>query len=404
MKTRDVIRELAISNLKRKRSRTIGLTAIIAVLAFVLFGGIIIGQSLQNGLSNLQQRFGADLIIVPEENSKDMEDILLKAEPSYFYMDNSIYEEISALGSFDRISAVSGQFYLVSLSDSPCCDFPVEMIGFDEETDFVIGPWLKKKYNGTLEYGEIIIGGGVSGDVGDTLTFFDQKYIIAAKLDATGTSLDNSVYMNLDTIADMYTAAQEKGYSYVEYPEGMVSSILLKIDNNEDIEIVAKDITQHIEGVKVINTQSILTTIADSLGDFKVFYIITVAMLIILAFVTISSIFAVVINERKKEFAILRTIGLTKLKLQKVFVVETLIISAAGAVAGIVIAGNIIFPFNVAIADNLSLPFFSPGIIYVILLALVIAVLCSLLGPLAGLLLIHGQVKNDVYLNIRDGE
>jgi putative ABC transport system permease protein len=404
MKTRDVIRELAISNLKRKRSRTIGLTAIIAVLAFVLFGGIIIGQSLQNGLSNLQQRFGADLIIVPEENSKDMEDILLKAEQSYFYMNSSIYDEIESLASFDRISAISSQFYLVSLSDSPCCAFPVEMIGFDEATDFVIGPWLEKNYHGTLNYGDIIIGGEVSGNIGETITFFGKEYKIAARLDATGTSLDNSVYMNMDTIVDMYTAAQEKGYSYVEYPEDMISSILIKVDRAEDIEIVARDISQHIEGVKVINTQSILTTIADSLGDFKVFYIITVAMLIILAFVTISSIFAVVINERKKEFAILRTIGLTKLKLQKVFVVETLIISVAGAVAGIVIAGNIIFPFNVAITDNLSLPFFSPGIIYVILLALVIAVLCSLLGPLAGLLLIHGQVKNDVYLNIRDGE
>ena len=81
---------IAFSNLKGSLTRTVGLLFLMTMLSFVYFGGSLMSKSLKNGLGNMKERLGADVMIVPLENDSDMEAILLKGEPSCFYFKKSL--------------------------------------------------------------------------------------------------------------------------------------------------------------------------------------------------------------------------------------------------------------------------------------------------------------------------
>ena len=87
---------LIYSQISRKKGRFIGLALIVAVLSLVMFSGFIIIFSLNSGLESLSDRMGADLMVVPLGYESGAEGILIKGEPSYFYFDKSVLEEIVA--------------------------------------------------------------------------------------------------------------------------------------------------------------------------------------------------------------------------------------------------------------------------------------------------------------------
>ena len=135
------IKRLALENIRRKPFRTAALITLTSLFAAVLFGSLIITSSLKGGIKGFKNRLGADLMIVPKGYEGQMENILLNGEPNYFYMDKSAEEIVRTV---QGVKEASGQFYLTSLSES-CCDFPIQIIGFEPDTDFLIQNWAKTK-------------------------------------------------------------------------------------------------------------------------------------------------------------------------------------------------------------------------------------------------------------------
>ena len=138
-------RVLAFENIKRKPYRTAALITVVALSAAVLFANFIITSSLKGGIKGLKNRLGADLMIVPQGYENQMENVLLSGEPNYFYMDKSIEAVVQGI---QGVGQVSSQFYLTSLSES-CCDFAIQIIGFDPQTDFIVQNWAEKNKTGT---------------------------------------------------------------------------------------------------------------------------------------------------------------------------------------------------------------------------------------------------------------
>ncbi len=136
--------DLAVKNLKRKPFRTAGLIILVGILSFVLFGGTILAVNLRNGLNSIKSRFGADLMIVLLGANSDMENILIKGEPNYFYFDKELANGIAQIQGVEKASS---QFFLTSTSQD-CFDIPVQFIGFDPNTDFTVRPWIKNVYEG----------------------------------------------------------------------------------------------------------------------------------------------------------------------------------------------------------------------------------------------------------------
>ncbi|HBC26091.1 MAG TPA: ABC transporter permease [Ruminococcaceae bacterium] len=396
------IRRLSVCNLKRRPFRTACHIAVVAVLAFVLFGGSILSVSLKNGTRSIQERFGADLIIVPQNYDKSMESILLKGEPNYFYFDQAIADQAARQ---EGVSRISTQFFLITLK-ADCCSVPIQLVGFHPETDFTIQPWISQKYGRDLEDGQLVVGSDVADSGRKSLTFFNRQYPIAARLEKTGTGLDASVFTNMNTIRSLFQGAKAAGMGFLSGtdPEKSISSVLVKIDSHYDADTVAHNIRSHISGVQVIKTRSMFTGISNTLGSLPVFlYAISIALWVLAAAV-LTVMFSVTANERKKEFAVLRILGATRKKLAGILLNESLFASMAGGIIGVAAAAAVVFPFNVYIGDRLGLPYLQPQISVVLGILALSLFLSFLVGPLASA---HSAIKisrAETYLTMREGE
>ena len=394
--------DLALKNLKRKPLRTAGLIIIVGLLSFVLFGGSILSVNLKNGLDSTKSRFGADLMIIPLDAEADAEGILIKGEPNYFYFDKSLVAEIKDI---QGIESSSPQFYMTSLNQD-CCDVPVQFIGFEPDTDFTVQPWIEEVYAGRVNDGALIVGSDINVENGVSLQFFDKEYPVAAKLEETGTGLDQAVFANMNTLKDLFSAAKEKGLSFTENvaPETSVSSVMVKIKAGYDADEVIHNIRVKTDGLQIVKTKSMLSGIAETLGAFTWFIYIFQAMLLLLALIVLSVVFSITVNERKKEFSVIRALGGTKRFVMAVIFKESLGISISGGIAGVLTAAIVLFPFNTYIADSIGLPYLNPNISVIILILALSLIISFASGPIAAIRFAVRINKAEAYLTMREEE
>jgi hypothetical protein len=131
---------LAAINLLAKPWRTAGLAALVGVFAFALLAGSVIDRQLAKGLGGLSERLGADLLIVPYGYERSAKAALLRGEPGSFYMSAKVFER---LRNFPGVAAATPQLFLASLATA-CCSERVQIIAYDQESDFLVKPWLEE--------------------------------------------------------------------------------------------------------------------------------------------------------------------------------------------------------------------------------------------------------------------
>ncbi len=370
---------LPLKNIKGKPVRTAALIMLTALLSLTIFGGTLIVTSLKTGLYSLETRLGADVMVVPYEatTKEDLSNIVLQGNTGYFYMKNSSYEKIA---SREGIGKISAQFFLASTS-SGCCSMPVQIIGYDPQTDFTISPWIKKTYDKNLKDLDIVVGNDLNAFVGDKLSFYGVECRVAAKLDKTGTSYDTTVFTNQNTIKKLIQSSLDKKLNLFADidPDHVVSCVLIDADDEHSPEEIVNDINLHVKRVKAIQTKDMISGISDSLSGVSDIIGILIAAVWILGIVILLLAFTMSVNERKKEFAILRVIGASRKKLSLIVMQEALITGMAGGISGTVLGLLILLPFTSLTEQMLGLPYLLPDVGQIILFA-AMSVLLSLVA------------------------
>jgi putative ABC transport system permease protein len=239
----------------------------------------------------------------------------------------------------------------------------VQIIGYDPDTDFTIGPWLKDNYSGTVSDYEIIVGNQLNAFPGDTLRFFDVTCTVVAKLDETGSYLDTAVYANMNTIRAMIAGAKSNGMHTFDDvdPDTLVSSVLINVADGYSVEEVMNDINIHVKKAEAVRTQNMISNVSDGLANISSIITVLIAAIWVLALVILVLVFSMIGNERKKEFAILRGMGASRKELSFIITRETLYVSLLGSVIGALIAAVSITLFANLIRSSLELPFLMPS-------------------------------------------
>ena len=97
----------------------------------------------------------------------------------------------------EGIARMSPQVFLATLRVF-CCSYPLQLIGVDFDTDFIIKPWLDGELRRALTDGEAVVGCRVVGETGETLKFFGKELRIAGRLHQTGMGFDAAVFVAVD--------------------------------------------------------------------------------------------------------------------------------------------------------------------------------------------------------------
>ena len=378
-----------IRNIRKRPYRSFCLMLAAVIGSYALFVGMSLKASLNNGINRMQERMGADLMIVPETSEIEARNILLTGEPEFFYMDASV---ASVAADVEGVECSTSQFYFTSLS-SDCCSTRVQLIAFDPDTDFVIGPWISEKATSGVSDGSVIIGSEVTPLSNGKVKFYGNEYSVAGKLGETASGLDHSVFMSRATMHEILNDAKDKGYQ-----------LLIRVNEGADITAVEKEIFKKTSGIKFIETDKLINDVSLKLGSVEKIINITLTVLLVFSFLTMILFFSVIFHERKKEFAVLRILGTSSDRICLFSLTEGITVGAAGGIAGLIMGILTVFPFNHYIENSLDVPYLMPAAITVIFYGILGVLVTTLFGSLSSFLSTLSLAHAETYYTMRAGE
>jgi putative ABC transport system permease protein len=295
---------VAVKNLRRKSFRTAVLILSIGLLVSILVFGASFIVSVSSSLERASNRLGADLLVVPVGARDYAEEMLLETKVKVFYMEKDILGRVTAV---EGVEQATHQVYLQSILGL-CCDIPAaKIVAFDQDSDFIVKPWLTKVLNRRLEKGEAIIGAEAYENLGlldvQSSVLFNKKYNFVGVLDKTGTGLDNAIFISEENIDDIL----ELGSASLRPDQ--ISLIFTKLEPGYDPEEVGRRIEGSILEVDVIERSDMGKRIVSTLTDINRVFMITIILATLLSAFLAWSVFSAIANERLREIGIMRAIG-----------------------------------------------------------------------------------------------
>ena len=394
---------LPIKNLLGRPGRTAALVLLTALLALSVFGGSIVVGSLRSGLDSLEARIGADIIVMPAtaESKVSFQNLLLQGTAGAFYMDAAALDRVLEV---EGVEAAASQTSLASLK-ADCCAIKVQVIGIDPERDFTVQPWIEQSTARSLGDMDVAVGCKVTADVGETLRIYDQNTHVVAQLAETGTGLDTAVYCTMDTMRTLLRAAEEKGVSHkiTSDSEDVVSAIYVKVRNGYDIGLVNNRLNGHVRKATAVRTRSMLTGISDSLAGISRTVTLLIVAVWAMALIILTVAFAMIIRERRREFAVLRLLGMSRRGLCALMLKESALCSLLGGLLGVGIAAAAVFPFSTFIETTLGLPYLTPAVGRILALALATLGATLVIGTLASAWAALRLSRTDPGTTLREG-
>ncbi len=377
---------VAKKNIQRNPGRSFCLIVVVMLLSLFLFVGTVLISSLSGGAASVANRLGADIMIVPEGFDPHVDSILLSGKPSTFYLPSYAFEELEKIKNDVGIEAMSAQTFLATLNAS-CCSYPVQLVGIDFDSDFIVKPWLENSLEHELHDGEIIVGYHVAGYPGDTLQFFSKNLNVAGRLEQTGMGFDSMIFMNRATIAVLAKEAERIRERPLKNDGSLTSVIMLKLKPGVNSVEAASKINRLLnhKGIYALFSKKFVNSISASLITISKILSFSLIALWLLAIVIVSLIFSLSLSERKKEMGVLRALGASRGILIKLNLTEAFFVSFYGAVLGVTVGSVLITVFSPGAVEALNMPFLLPSKTKLILLAVISDFAAVVTGVIAAL-------------------
>ena len=241
--------------------------AAIVFMCFIAAGTVFI-LNLSYDIQNASDKLGADIMIVPAGYDPRIDSVLLSGKPSASYLPENSLEIIKNLAreKILGIEKISPQVFMATLRAS-CCAYPVQIMGIDYASDFIIKSWLDKNFERGLNDDEIILGFHSKGNVGDEIIFFDKPLKIVGKLERTGMGIDSSVFTNRNTIIELAKAADKIKTQKLAENNNLISVIMLKLKAGEDSQTTAKVLNRELnsQGMYALFSKKFVNNISSTL-------------------------------------------------------------------------------------------------------------------------------------------
>ena len=395
-------KEIAFKNIQNKSVRSASLIILTAILTLVLFLSSFLILSLRNGMHSLANRMGADIIVVPEGYDSKIRGAILRGEPNTFFLDKSVVEKIRKI---EGVKIATPQLFIATLS-AGCCSFPIQVIGFDSDTDFVVKPWLATQAKLPLEKGEVLVGHNIVGDMHEHVKFFNQEFIIRGRLAKTGMGFDNTVFVNFEEARRLVKEYEKVLKLEDKDHENMISCVMIKVDNSVDPVEIQNNIRNEFagQGVYPLLSQSMMNEVSTSTQDMIKYVYILIGLVWLLVFLVLTLVYSITIKERKREFATLRILGASKKHLRRIILSEIFTINISGAACGSVLGLIISILFGTWFSQSFKMPFLAPNVLTLAIIFVAVFAIGTIMGPLSSLISIKKMNAEELGLLLRQND
>ncbi len=375
---------IALSNISRRKQLVaiVSICIIISVFLFVLVWGTL--DATKAGLKLNQERHGADVVVYPLESKLDDSEILYSGVAQSVYMP----EDIISFIDNQYVEDITTQYFLQTLPLEGCCSVESELrlVGVDWESDFMVRPWVGDKSISSLNEGQVIVGCNVDAYGLDFMTILNNPMRIIATLEPTGSFLDESVICNMNQLRRIASV----NYHFEDNPDPYKSITCAMIRLREDAPI--DTYLDSINGISanVISVSDLQIKLQHEIGMFSTILTFLLAVILILCIIAISSQFYMMIHMRIKEVGYLRSIGMTRSQLFRMFIMEFGLIGLLSGFFGSLIGMALISPMINWVKSNLTMPVSSVDIKFMfihLLIGIVITLLLCLISTVIPLMI-----------------
>ncbi len=338
-----MIFKIAWRNIYRNKKRTlITVTSIFAALFLIILMRALQFGFYDNIIKTVVESY-AGYVEVHAEGYWDNQSLDNSME-----VDQKIINDISSVEGVENIVQRLQTFSLISMGEKTKGGV---INGVDISDEQKITDWNKKMVSGSFDLGEneIIVGKGIAEyfDIreNDTLILYGQGYrgmMAAGKYPVKGViDLKNPDLNKLGIFM-----AIESARNYVSSEE-ISTHIIIDKEQYYDEEKIVKDLSQILsKDYEIMTWKKTLpeieqTITADNAGGL--------IMAFILYIIVVFGMFGTVLmmtEERKYEFGVLISIGMSRIRLFRIILIETIILSMIGVLLAIILTYPISYYFN----------------------------------------------------------
>jgi putative ABC transport system permease protein len=393
---------IILQNVKRKPYRTVAIALCVMIATGTLFAATVAMRGIQNSLQVGLERLGADVIVVPRGQQITAQEAFISGQPTAFYMDRQIENQVAAIPGVRRASA---QVFVQTLTNAKCCVGEFFLIGFDPRNDFTISPWLATHLNNRdLKPNEIIVGDRILLEPGDTVMFYGSFFTVAGILEPTGMGIDRTVFVPNEGLRAMIAASPDRAEKALTIAPNQISAVLIKVTPDTNPNEVAEQIETKLDGVQAITATQMILAVSKQFAGLLNIIVGVIAALWLMSFVTIALVFTLIVNERQRELALLRAMGARQRFVFRLVVGEALVLTALGGASGLLVSALVIFNFQNLFEDRLRAPFLLPTAPEAIVVILILFGVALASGALASLQPALRISRLEPYEAIRQGE
>jgi len=339
-----MILKIAWRNIWRNKKRTLITTLSISGALFL----IILMRSMQFGfydniINTIVQSYSG-YVQVHANGYWDKQSVNNSME-----VDEKFINEINSIDGIDNIAKRLQTFSLVSKGEK---SKGVIITGIEIEKEQLITDWDKRIIEGSKSFDNadrIILSKGIAEyfdvTMGDTLVLFGQgyqgmmaagKYVANGIIDLKNPKLnENAIFMDIESAQDYISS------------ENIATHLVIDKKEYYDEKKIAEDVRKAISSdYEVMTWKEILPELdqmitADNVGGLIMAFILYV----IVCFGMFGTVLMMT-EERMYEFGVLLSIGMDKIKLYLIILLETIMLSSIGVIIGVLTTRPISHYFN----------------------------------------------------------
>ncbi len=382
--------KIPFRNIKTHLVRTLILVILTFVQAVCVFGGIVIIKGMWQETTSARSRLGADVLVYPKEafDTIDQAQVLTLGTPAEVYQDRC---GLSKMDYCDGIETVTCQIYLKDTSGS---GDDLWIVAYDPKTDFVISPWLGKENISTLPEGSVIAGSKAEVSQDDTVTLFQCKWPVGARLKESRSFMDRAVFVPMDLLPDVLKAGIESGNDALGdiHPESDFSVALVRATDPDQAEGIMNWINLYVEGTQAVKVKEMLTRASAGLEGASGTVVVIIVLIWIVLLIALGITQSILMKERVKELFVWHSIGASQNIINRVMLTEALITHLTGAVLGTLAAGIVL-----GLTGDRLLSGNVPGPLAVCLAALLAVVITAAAGVLSSFIALKETLTKSAF-------
>jgi putative ABC transport system permease protein len=361
---------LAVKNIAGNAFRSGAVFLCAALVAGLALCATLVVRGAEASLRVSLERLGADLIVFPWGTmTEKISGVRLMSARNDNWMPATYTEKIAAVPG---VAAVSPQLYLGAEIGTPYSSLDeIYLVAFDPETDFTVRPWLVDKGQPAVGPGEVLGGSTIAvPGGGEEIVLRGVRLRLAGRLESTGTSMDQALFMTFDTAAELVRQTAHLSPPPYHMPAGGISTILVKLGLNSSPHDVAVHILENVPSVVPLETPQLFQTERRQMIGLlrSVLGVLGFTWLLSLAFVGL--VFSIAVNERRREIGVLRALGSPQNFVVQSLLAEGALLSMTGGLLGALFAALLISLNEAQLASLTGLPLAMPTPVGLALLAL----------------------------------